>query len=67
MNTPNFRSSAYTGRAPRDMQAAFGPYTSREITDPLTRYPRRRRFHCRADVALYVVAACALLLVWVTR
>lgn len=65
MNTPNFRSSAYTGRAPRDMQSAFGPYTSREITDPLTRYPRRRVV--RADVALYVVAVLALVAVWVTR
>ena len=65
MNTVNFRGSAYTGRAPRDMQSAFGPYTSSEITDPLTRYPRRRVV--RADAALYVVAVCALLLVWVTR
>jgi hypothetical protein len=56
-----------TRKYPRTLEEAFGPYTSREITDPLTRYPRRRRFHCRADVALYVVAACALLLVWVTR
>lgn len=59
MNTPNFRSSAYTGRAPRDMQSAFGPYTSREIEE---------KSEPRGFVAAVVcIGIVGLLIAWVTR
>ena len=29
----NTRSSSWTGRSARDMQSAFGPYTSNQITE----------------------------------
>ena len=46
----NPRSSSYTGRAPRNLQDAFGPYTSRQIHEPAPRaHP--------AEVVLYVVLA----------
>lgn len=31
----NFRSSSYTGRAARDLDSAFGPYTSRQFVEPM--------------------------------
>jgi len=30
----NLRSSSYTGRSARSLNEAFGPYTSREFTEP---------------------------------
>lgn len=55
----NRNSSSYTGRAARSMQAAFGPYVSHDL-HPM---PEPKRSHEAADLALYIVALIAVLVV----
>jgi hypothetical protein len=55
----NTHSSNYTGRAYRSMKAAFGPYTD----DRLHPMPEPKPKHDAADLALYIVALIALLVV----
>ena len=54
----NLRSSSHTGRTPRTMKSAFGHHTNHYL-HPM-REPRRRMWQ---DVALYIVALLAVLVV----
>lgn len=55
----NPRSSSWTGRTHRTMESAFGPYTNNEL-HPM---PEPKRSHEAADLALYIVALIAVLVV----
>ena len=55
----NRNSSSWTGRASRSMADAFGPYVSHDL-HPM---PEPKRSHEAADLALYIVAVIAILVV----
>jgi len=55
----NTKSSAWTGRAPRSMTEAFNPYTDNRL-HPM---PEPKPKHDAADLALYIVAVIAVLVV----
>lgn len=57
----NTRSSSWTQRSHRTMDSAFGPYCSRHIEDTKDSYP------AGFMVALYVIAAITLAIIWVTK
>jgi len=46
-------NSSYTGRAPRTLNSAFGPYTSRDFVEDMP--PTKKAF-----VALYIAAIVIL-------
>jgi len=52
----SYRNSSHTGRAARDLQSAFGPYTSHYIVS------RPKRFWTPIRIALTVTYACAIAL-----
>jgi len=56
----NLRSSSYTGRSARSLNEAFGPYTSREFTEP-REYSRAWWF------AMAVIAIVGGVLIWGTK
>ncbi len=56
------RNSAWTGRAPRTLEGAFGPHTSKNIVpmaDPV--HPRDRIVMVASAVAAFVLGALMLL------
>lgn len=56
----NLRSSSYTGRSARSLNEAFGPYTSREFTEP-------RQYSGAWWFAMAVIFIVTLLLIWGTK
>jgi len=55
----NRNSSSWTGRASRSMADAFGPYVTHEL-HPM---PEPKPKHDAADIALYIVAVIAVLVI----
>lgn len=54
-----YRNSAWTGRAPRTLEAAFGPHTRSEISERPTGYPPLWWF-CLAAAGVATAAAVVI-------
>lgn len=56
------RNSSHTGRAPRNMQSAFGPYTSRDLHggEP----PRRTVLQAVGDAVCWILALALIALMF---
>lgn len=57
-------NSNWTGRTPRNIQQAFGTYTSREVA-PMPHMPSRAERIADAMFAItLVIVGCAILVTW---
>ena len=61
-----YRSSAWTGRAPRSMASAFGPYTDRRLLGLPAPIPRADRIAGVILACLIGIAGAVALVVWWT-